>query len=69
MWTWWHNVPIILDKKWIRKITPKEAFLIQWYSKDFILPHIADSQLYKQAGNSVSVPVIKRVAEKMILTF
>ena len=66
MWTWWHNVPIILDKKWIRKITPKEAFLIQWYSEDFILPKIADSQLYKQAWNSVSVPVIKRVAEQII---
>jgi len=66
MWTWWHNVPIILDKKWIRKITPKEAFLIQWYSKDFTLPKIADSQLYKQAWNSVSVPVIKRVAEQII---
>lgn len=67
MWTWWHNVPIIIDKKWIRKITPKEAFLIQWYPKDFILPKIADSQLYKQAWNSVSVTVIKRVAEKIIL--
>jgi DNA (cytosine-5)-methyltransferase 1 len=66
MWTWWHNVPIILDKKWIRKITPKEAFLIQGYPSDFILPKIADSQLYKQAWNSVSVPVIKRVAEKIL---
>ncbi len=69
MWTWWHNVPIILDKKWIRKITPREAFLIQGYPKDFILPKIADAQLYKQAWNSVSVPVIKRVAEKLLLTF
>ncbi|MDD3302473.1 MAG: DNA cytosine methyltransferase [Candidatus Gracilibacteria bacterium] len=66
MGTGGHNVPIILDKKGIRKITPKEAFLIQGYPKDFILPNIADSQLYKQAGNSVSVPVIKRVAEKIL---
>lgn len=69
MWTWWHNVPIILDKKWIRKITPREAFLAQGYPKDFILPNIADSQLYKQAWNSVSLPVIKRVAQNMILTY
>lgn len=68
MWTWWHNVPIILDKKWIRKITPREAFLAQWYSKDFILPNISDCQLYKQAWNSVSIPVIKRVAEQIIYT-
>lgn len=66
MWTGWHNVPIILDKKWIRKITPREAFLVQWFSKDFILPNIADSHLYKQAWNSVSVPVIKRVAENIL---
>lgn len=66
MWTWWHNVPIILDKKWIRKITPREAFLIQWYRKDFVLPNLADSHLYKQAGNSVSVPVVKRVAKNIL---
>lgn len=69
MWTWWHNVPIILDKKWIRKITPKEAFRVQWFPKDFVLPNLADSHLYKQAWNSVSVPVIKRVAEQLLLTF
>ncbi|NVP17898.1 DNA (cytosine-5-)-methyltransferase [Candidatus Gracilibacteria bacterium] len=69
MGTGGHNVPIILDKKGIRKITPREAFLIQGFPKNFILPNLADSHLYKQAGNSVSVPVIKRVAEKLLLTF
>lgn len=68
MGTWWHNVPIILDKKWIRKITPREAFSIQGFPQNFILPNLADSHLYKQAGNSVSVPVIKRVAENIICT-
>jgi len=29
------------------------------------LPKIADSQLYKQIGNSVSIPVIERIAKQI----
>lgn len=65
MGTGGHNVPIILDEKGIRKLTPKECFLIQGFPKDFKLPKIADSKLYKQAGNSVSVPVIERIANNI----
>jgi DNA (cytosine-5)-methyltransferase 1 len=65
MGTGGHNVPIILDEKGIRKLTPKECFLIQGFPKDFKLPKMADSKLYKQAGNSVSVPVIERIANNI----
>lgn len=61
-----HNVPIIKDKKGIRKLTPLECFRIQGFPKSYVLPNIADSSLYKQAGNSVSVPVIEAVAKKMM---
>lgn len=61
-----HNVPIIKDKIGIRKLTPLECFRIQGFPKNYILPKIADSTLYKQAGNSVSVPVIELVAKKMM---
>jgi DNA (cytosine-5)-methyltransferase 1 len=61
-----HNVPIIKDKKGIRKLTPKECSLIQGFPKDFKLPKISDSALYKQFGNSVSVPVLEAVAKKMM---
>jgi DNA (cytosine-5)-methyltransferase 1 len=58
-----HNVPIIFDGKGIRKLTPRECFRIQGFDDDFRLPTtIADSRLYKQVGNSVSVPVIERIA-------
>ncbi|MDD4990534.1 MAG: transcriptional repressor LexA [Candidatus Pacebacteria bacterium] len=61
-----HNVPIILDKKGIRKLTPLECFRIQGFPKEFSLPkNLADSALYKQAGNSVSVPVIEAVAKQI----
>lgn len=63
MWTWWHNVPLILDVKWIRKLTPRECFRIQWFPENFILPDMAKSQLYKQAWNAVTVPAIQRVWE------
>jgi len=65
MGTGGHNVPIIKDKKGIRKLTPLECFRVQGFPKDYILPDISDSALYKQAGNSVSVPVIEAVAKEM----
>lgn len=62
-----HNVPIIKDKKGIRKMTPLECFRLQGFSKDFKLPkNLADSALYKQAGNSVSVPVLEAVAKQIM---
>lgn len=60
-----HNVPIVKDTKGIRKLTPSECFRIQGFPSTYILPDIADSALYKQVGNSVSVPVITRIAQKM----
>lgn len=66
MGTGGHNVPIIKDKKGIRKLTPLECARIQGFPDDFKLPQIADSALYKQFGNSVSVPVIEAVAKKMM---
>jgi len=57
-----HNVPIILDDNGIRKLTPRECFNLQTFPRKFKLPEIADSHLYKQAGNSVSVKLIKRIA-------
>lgn len=65
MGTGGHNVPLILSRTGIRKITPKECFNLQGFPTDFKLPDIANSHLYKQAGNSVSVPVIKRIADNI----
>lgn len=62
-----HNVPIIKDKKGIRKLTPLECFRIQGFPKKFLLPKdLADSALYKQAGNSVTVTVIEAIARAML---
>jgi len=61
-----HNVPIIKDKKGIRKLMPIECARIQGFPKEYILPGgIADSALYKQFGNSVTVTVIEAVANEI----
>lgn len=66
MGTGGHNVPLLLSKHGIRKLTPKEAFMLQGFPKEFKLPkNMAQSHLYKQAGNSVVVPVINRIAKNI----
>lgn len=66
MGTGGHNVPLILTKQGIRKLTPRECFRLQGFSDSFRLPEdTAVSNLYKQAGNSVVVSVIERIAERI----
>ncbi len=58
-----HNVPILLDSKGIRKLTPRECANFQGFPINFKLPSsLTDSALYKQIGNSVSVPVVSSIA-------
>jgi len=61
-----HNVPIILDDKGIRKLTPRECFNFQGFPSSYKLPELCDSNLYKLAGNAVSVPVVKLIANRII---
>lgn len=62
-----HNVPLIKTKFGIRKLTPIECFYAQGYPKEYKLPtDMSDARLYKQAGNSVVVPVINRIAENIM---
>jgi DNA (cytosine-5)-methyltransferase 1 len=66
MGTGGHNVPLILDDKGIRKLTPRECFNLQGFPKEYNLPSISDGNLYKIAGNAVSVPVVKLIANRLI---
>lgn len=61
-----HNVPLILDAKGIRKLTPRECFNFQGFPPTYILPTMSDTNLYKLAGNAVSVPVVKLLANRLI---
>lgn len=54
----------------IRKLTPRECFRLQGWSDEYFdraeLVN-SDSQLYKQAGNGVTVPVIYEIAKRMMV--
>ena len=64
MGTGGHNVPLVLDNLGIRKLTPRECLSLQGYPKSFKFPDtVAQSQRYKQAGNSVTVKLIYKIAE------
>lgn len=61
-----HNVPLILDNKGIRKLTPRECFNFQGFPAEYKIPALADSHLYKLAGNAVSVPVVQLIAQRLV---
>lgn len=61
-----NNVPIIRTAHGIRKLTPRECFRLQGFANDFVLRNLADSHLYKQAGNSVVIPVVRAVAQALL---
>lgn len=60
-----HNVPIVKDARGMRKLTPAECAKLQGYYDLHIPVGMSDQQIYKQIGNSVSVPVIQAIAGKM----
>ena len=67
MGTGGHNVPLIKDNYDIRKLTPEECVAFQGFPSEFQFPiDISNAAKYKQSGNSVSVPVVRRVVEKLL---
>ena len=60
---------VLTNEMRVRKITPLECWRLQgfpdWAFDRAKQAGLSDSQLYKQAGNSVTVPVIKAIAEKL----
>lgn len=63
-----HNQPVIKDRWGIRKLTPRECARLQGYEDSWfkIPPSLSKSQVYKQIGNSVTVPLVARLAEKIV---
>lgn len=50
----------------IRKMTPREWARLQGFDDSFELP-VADTHLYKQFGNTVTVPVVKAIAQAILV--
>lgn len=50
----------------IRRLTPLECFRLQGYPDSFIKV-VSDTQLYKQAGNTITVSVLQAIAKNLFL--
>ena len=53
----------------IRKLTPRECWRLQGFSDDMFDRAAAvnsDAQLYKQAGNGVTIPVVYAVGKRIV---
>lgn len=53
-----------VNREYIRKMTPREWARLQGFPDDFKFV-VSDTHLYKQFGNSVTVPVIEAIAKKV----
>lgn len=54
----------VINPEDIRKMTPREWARLQGFPEEYKLV-LADTHLYKQLGNSVTVPVIRAIAERI----
>lgn len=63
-----HNQPVIKDRWGIRKLTPIECARLQGYEDSwFKIPeNLSRSQIYKQIGNSVTIPLVAKLASGII---
>lgn len=63
-----HNVPLVMDAIGLRRLTPQECLRLQGFDdKTFVFPaDVSMGARYKQIGNAVSVPVVRRIAESII---
>jgi len=62
------HTPMYLNNYKIRRLTPKECFRLQGFPDEYFERAAkvnSDSQLYKQAGNSVTVNVIYEIAKRL----
>jgi DNA (cytosine-5)-methyltransferase 1 len=69
MGTGGHNVPLIryADGR-IRKLTPRECFRLQGFPDEYRLPEVlSDAKLYHLAGNAVSMCLIEKIFNQLLL--
>ena len=65
MGTWYNRVTIIKDDFGIRTITPKECLALQGFPESFDFPNIPMKSMYKQCGNTVVVPIVYEIANRI----
>lgn len=62
-----NQVPLICDVAGVRKLTLRECLRFQGFPDNFGFPQsVSLEKRYKQIGNSVCIPVVRRIAENII---
>lgn len=65
----WQENNLLADNVRIRRLTPRECWRLQGFPDEYFdkakAAGISDTQLYKQSGNGVSVPVARAIGEKL----
>ena len=61
------TMPPIIKKRRIRRLTPLECWRLQGFKDEdfFSVKDVSDTQLYKQAGNSITVNVLMEIFKKI----
>jgi len=66
---WSKHDAAVTDGVRIRKLTPRECWRLQGFPDDYfdraVAAGVSDSQLYKQAGNAVTVNVAEAIGKKL----
>ncbi len=66
MGTYPDRVPVVWDDYGIRKLTLRECLAFQGFPREFYFPNtITIDDAYKQIGNSVCVPMVRKIAQKI----
>lgn len=59
------NIKGKVNREGVRRMTPREWARLQGFGDKFEIP-VSDTQAYKQFGNSVAIPAVQAVAEKVL---
>jgi len=66
MGTFYDRVPLVRDVYGIRKLTPQECSALQGFPKKFRFPELSLREIYKQLGNTVCVPVVRKIVKNIM---
>lgn len=61
------RIPFFYDNYSVRLMTPRECARLQGFPEDYSFPAISEKEIYKQIGNSVCVPVVRSIAQKILV--
>jgi len=54
----------VMNENRVRRLTPRECFRLQGFNDDFQFV-VSDAQLYKQAGNSITIDVLEKILNNL----